>query len=176
MELILHDTIACLKQGIQLLGSLTPEQYVKPHSNCYHSTIGGHLRHNLDHFLCFQAGVKSGKIDYDARSREEFLETNPEYAARKMLELTVFLGTLQREDFDRALKIKMDSGATHPETGPWSRSSLRRELQFLISHTIHHYAFIATLCSEDGSNLPKNFGVAPSTLRFRNARHPQCAL
>ncbi len=175
MEIILHDTIACLKQGIQLLGTLEPEQYVKPHPNYYQSTIGGHFRHNLDHFLCFQAGVKSGKIDYDARSREEFLETEPEYAAGKMLELTEFFGSLHEEDLDRSLKIKMDSGANHPETGHWSRSSLRRELQFLISHTIHHYAFIATLCSGDGSNLPENFGVAPSTLRFRNARQPQCA-
>ena len=175
MEFILHDTIACLKQGIQLLGSLTPDQYVRPHANCYHSTIGGHLRHNLDHFLCFQGGVESGKIDYDARTREEFLESDPEYAARKMEDLIEFLGSLQGEDLNRSLEIKMDSGASHPETGHWSRSSLRRELQFLISHTIHHYAFIATLCSEDGSNLPENFGVAPSTLRFRNALYPQCA-
>ena len=175
MEFILHDTIACLKQGIQLLEALTPEQYLRPHANCYHSTIGGHLRHNLDHFLCFRVGVESGKIDYDARTREEFLETDPKYASRKMQDLVEFFGALQGKDLDRSLEIKMDSGASHPENGPWSKSSLRRELQFLISHTIHHYAFIATLCSEDGSNLPENFGVAPSTLRFRNALRPRCA-
>ena len=175
MELILDDTIACLKQGIRLLNSLARERYVKPHANCYDSSIGGHVRHNLDHFFCFQAGVKCGAIDYDARLREEFLETEPEYAAGKMLELVDFFRTLQGEDLNQPLKIKMDSGATHQETGHWSSSSLRRELQFLISHTIHHYAFIATLCSEDGLTLPKDFGVAPSTLRFRNSRHPQCA-
>ena len=132
MELILEDTVACLKQGIQLLTSLAQDRYASPHAICYNSSIGGHVRHHLDHFFCFQAGVKAGKIDYDARQRDEILETNPEFAAQKMSELADFFGSLAADDLDRPLQIKMDSGANHEETGNWSSSSLRRELQFLI--------------------------------------------
>jgi hypothetical protein len=171
MELILNDTEQCLTQGIKLMAQMKPELYAQKHASCYGSTIGGHVRHNLDHFLCLHSGI----VDYDARDRDEFLETNPEYAASKMQELIDFTASLDKEDLDRPLKVKMDSGSHPGETDQWSRSSLRRELQFLISHTIHHYALITTLCTREGLDLPADFGVAPSTLRFWKSRDAQCA-
>ena len=175
MEHILEDTEVCLSQGIRLMAQLGPELYTQKHESCYGSTIGGHVRHNLDHFLCLKSGLASGRVDYDARDRDEFLETNPEYAASKMEELITFTHSLESENLDQPLQVKMDSGAGHEEDAHWSQSSLRRELQFLISHTIHHYALIATLCTREGLDLPAEFGVAPSTLRYRNSRDAQCA-
>ena len=92
MEPILEDTEVCLKQGIKLMSQIGADQYVQSHDSCYGSSIGGHVRHNLDHFLCLQSGLHSGNIDYDARDRDEFLETHPEYAASKMEELIEFTG------------------------------------------------------------------------------------
>ncbi|MCZ6675036.1 MAG: hypothetical protein O7C75_19055 [Verrucomicrobia bacterium] len=175
MELILEDTVVCLKQGIALMARLTPDTFTRAHPSCYDSTIGGHVRHNLDHFFCLEEGLKLGSVDYDARNRDEFLETNPEYAASKMEELIDFLSSIATADLDQPLKVKMDSCADREESNRWSHSSLGRELQFLISHTIHHYALIATLCARDGLELPAEFGVAPSTLRFRKSRDAQCA-
>ena len=119
--------------------------------------------------------MNSGFVDYDARERDEILEASPEYAASKMQNIIDLFSNFEAKDLDRPLQIKMDSGAHHAETDQWSRSSLRRELQFLISHTIHHYALIATLCGRDGFKLPEEFGVAPSTLRFRKSQDAQCA-
>ena len=175
MEHILEDTEVCLSQGIKLMAEITPELYTRKHDSCYGSTIGGHVRHNLDHFLCLRSGLEAGRVDYDARNRDEFLETNPEYAASKMEELISFTKTLGGMNLDQALLVKMDSGVDHGVEERWSQSSLRRELQFLISHTIHHYALIATLCTREGLDFPTDFGVAPSTLRFRNSRDAQCA-
>ena len=175
MEHILEDTEVCLNQGIRLMAQLDPSFYTLKHESCYGSTVGGHVRHNLDHFLCLQSGLETGQVDYDARDRDEFLETSPDYAASKMEELIEFTHTLAMKNLDQPLKVKMDSGADHAEEDRWSQSSLRRELQFLISHTIHHYALIATLCTREGLDLPADFGVAPSTLRFRNSRDAQCA-
>jgi len=175
MENILEDTEVCLKQGIQLMAQMEPQLYAQAHGSCYGSTVGVHVRHNLDHFLCLKSGLESGLVDYDARERDEFLETNPDYAASKMEELIDFTTSLKAVYLDQPLKVKMDSGASHEEEERWSQSSLRRELQFLISHTIHHYALIATLCSREGLQLPEDFGVAPYTLRFRNSRDTQCA-
>jgi hypothetical protein len=72
MELILEDTKVCLKQGISLMAQMEPGIYTQAHANCYDSTIGGHVRHNLDHFLCFEQGLATGSPDYNARDREEF--------------------------------------------------------------------------------------------------------
>ncbi len=175
MDFILKDATTCLQQGIDLLTKLDPEFYSRKQSICYNSTIGGHVRHNIDHFFSFIQGIPGGRIDYDSRQREEFIETNPEYASNKIQELIAQFEKLSAVDLDKSIHIKMDTGATHEESAIWSASSIRREIQFLISHTVHHYALIATICCNDGCKLPTNFGVAPSTLRYRETQDPQCA-
>ena len=47
---------------------------------------------------------------------------------------------------------------------PWSGSTVRRELDFLLSHTVHHYALIAMSLRLRGLPVPAELGVAPSTL------------
>ncbi|MBM4187475.1 MAG: hypothetical protein FJ206_09205 [Gemmatimonadetes bacterium] len=54
-------------------------------------------------------------------------------------------------------------------TESWSRSTLGRELQFLVSHSVHHFALIKLLLANDGPVLPREFGVAPSTLSHQGA-------
>jgi uncharacterized damage-inducible protein DinB len=43
------------------------------------------------------------------------------------------------------------------------RSSVGRELAFVVSHTIHHCAVIALLLRDLGVAVPPRFGYAPST-------------
>jgi hypothetical protein len=67
---------------------------------------------------------------------------------------------------DRPLLVQMDTGA--PDATPdWRCSSLGRELQFLSSHTTHHYALIKLLLDDTGVGLGPEFGVAPSTLAWQ---------
>jgi uncharacterized damage-inducible protein DinB len=46
----------------------------------------------------------------------------------------------------------------------WSVSSTFRELQFLATHTVHHFALVALLLRQRGVEVPVEMGVAPSTL------------
>lgn len=46
-----------------------------------------------------------------------------------------------------------------------SFSSLARELLFLASHAVHHYAVIKMHCAAQGISLGEDFGKAPSTVR-----------
>ncbi|UCF67889.1 MAG: DinB family protein [Acidobacteriota bacterium] len=48
----------------------------------------------------------------------------------------------------------------------WSRSSVGRELRFLLSHTVHHFAIIGLMLRMLGGEPPAAFGVAPSTLDY----------
>ena len=48
-------------------------------------------------------------------------------------------------------------------------SSIGRELQILSSHTIHHFALIAMTLRAMGYHVDRDFGMAPSTLRFNAA-------
>lgn len=63
------------------------------------------------------------------------------------------------------IEVMMDTGPN--ADGCRVASSLPRELQFLLSHTVHHYALIATMNAVAGVETPEDFGVAPSTLVYR---------
>jgi hypothetical protein len=72
------------------------------------------------------------------------------------------LERLEPETFDRIVMVRSEINEDF-----WYASSVAREIEFLHSHTVHHYAVIARLMP-DSVKLNK-FGVAPSTLRFRAA-------
>ena len=46
-------------------------------------------------------------------------------------------------------------------------STIVREPQFLLSHTVHHVALISTMNSISNIATPEKFGIAPSTLAYR---------
>lgn len=166
MDPLINDNIACLEQGVALLAQLTPEQYTYRSSRCFNSSMGGHLRHNTDHYESFLAGYRDGRVDYDAREREARIECEPGYASALLQRLAEGLHSIELAHLERGLEVKMDGGASED----WSASSVRRELQFLLSHTIHHYALMVSIGADLGlveTAFPQGFGVAPSTLKHR---------
>jgi uncharacterized damage-inducible protein DinB len=165
MDSLIEDNIACLRQGLRLLAELRPELYTVCSDSALNSTVGAHFRHNIDHFECFLDGLASGKTDYDHRERDETVESEPSAAVERMELIIERMQQLRPEDLTRRLDVKMDSGSDTDE--PWSQSTARRELQFLVSHTVHHYALIAVICRTNGAVPEADFGVAPSTLRYR---------
>ena len=52
------------------------------------------------------------------------------------------------------------------EPACWSRSTLDRELRFIQSHTIHHFALIGWMLRALGVRIPEDFGLAPSTRSY----------
>jgi uncharacterized damage-inducible protein DinB len=166
MNTLLNANLACLQQGIDLLTRLPEAEYRAPCEALFNSSIGGHLRHNLDHYAAFLAGVGDGEIDYDARGRDRTVEADPAAAIALMRRLQAGLEQLAGCDLDQPLRIRMDDGGD----SSWSATSLRRELQFLLSHGIHHYALIVAIAGGRGfGDFPENFGIAPSTLSYQRA-------
>lgn len=166
MNRLAVSNISCLRQGIEFLNSLPEGLYNRPCEEVFGSTIGGHLRHNLDHYAAFFQGMEAGRVDYDARKRDLSIETRPEAAIDLIESLIAKLGAVSEADLEQKMQIRMDDGGS----SSWSRTSLRRELQFLLSHTIHHYALIASIARRFGvSRLPAEFGIAPSTPRVQAA-------
>lgn len=167
MNHLIEDNLTCLEQGIRLLEGLPPDVYGRRCAICFDSAIGGHMRHNLDHYEQFLDGYAGGRIDYDARSRKAEIETHPEAAIAAMRSLRAGLSAVADSALDQSVEVRMDGG----QDATWSVSSVRRELQFLISHTIHHYALIAAISQAHGfADFPSGFGVAPSTLKYRAAQ------
>ena len=76
---------------------------------------------------------------------------------------------VEKEDLlELPIQIRLESGGAEAEQ--WSHSTVRRELQFLLSHTVHHFALIAVLLERFSIAVPDDFGIAPSTLKHWQAQ------
>ena len=157
---------SCLGQALSLLDLLDDAQYASPRGNW--SPVGAQLRHVIEHYQSFVAGLPARAIDYDARPRDAAVEASRNRAAAVLRELIVQLSTIEALPLETPVQVKMecDPEAAAPN---WAASSVGRELQFLVSHSIHHYALIKLLVAGDGIGLDADFGLAPSTLSHGRA-------
>ncbi len=162
---LIRDNIKLLEQGLDLLSGLDPELYAAPEPSLSSSGVGSHVRHILDHYssLLTLLDGPGSKVDYDRRERDTATEVDPDVACKRIMALIESLLRLEGCGQDR-LQVKLDTGKES-----WALSSMGRELQFVASHTIHHYALIGVLLRLRGIQPPSEFGVAPSTLRYWEA-------
>jgi len=162
------QNVLYLRQGVALLRRLDDEAYRRSPGGPFRGGVGSQLRHCIDFYGCFLRGLDGGRIDYNSRDRDPRVEVDREHAERTLDQLSEALGRLDPMQVDRAVEVRGDTDdPARPEAG-WSGSTVHRELQFLLSHTTHHYALIVALLAQQGFDLGAEFaefGVAPSTLR-----------
>ena len=168
MNNLVEANLHYLAQAEHLLAELSDSQFSRPSPSFYQSSIGGHLRHCLDHYDSFLNGLDDGKVDYDQRMREAALESETARAIAKASEIREKLKAITTNSPPVGMLVKMDCGM---DAIDWQPSTIGRELQFLISHTVHHFAMIGGICKEFGITPEANFGVAPSTIRH----HADCS-
>jgi len=164
---VVAANLHCLEQAIELLGRL-PENAFARTAERHAKTVGPHLRHVLDHYSAFIAGLPGFRVDYDAREREPRLESDLEFASARMREIVGELVLVEEDLMELPVQVRLESGGSEAEQ--WSHSTVRRELQFLLSHTIHHFALIAVLLERFEITVPEDFGIAPSTLKYWQAQ------
>jgi hypothetical protein len=163
LRAVTASNIAQLQLGADLLNVVDGERYRATGTPIYESGIGEHLRHVLEHYVCFVEGLQGNRIDYDARRRDARISEDPEFARCEIDRIVNALKTLETDDRD--VRVRMSSSPEEPAERAWSASTLKRELQYLLAHTIHHYALIALILRLEGVRPETSFGVAPSTLR-----------
>ena len=167
MKTKINGSSEALRQGEMLLRQLSDSAFNRPVDVVFGSTIGMHFRHNLDHYRCFLQGLDSGCIDYAARRRDARLEQDRSYALSEISKIRRTIKILLPPAGDIDLFIARDDGKGVAAT------SIIRELEFLLSHTVHHYAIVAILCRLQGIEVNDGFGVAPSTLRHLSSQDQQ---
>jgi len=155
-----------LLQGLELLESVDGETYRRILRPPYSASIGKHYRHVLDHFSSLARGLQDSVINYDERSRDVILENFVEIAKDATISLIEDLG--QRRDLDSSARCSVIYSVGYHDQRPAPiPSTVGREISYCVSHAIHHFAIIRLVCAELGVMLPEQFGVAPSTLKYR---------
>jgi hypothetical protein len=161
------QNVSLLHQGLELLENMTDTVYCCNGHMCFSSGIGRHFRHILDLYRCL-VEMDGNRVDYDARQRNADIESDRLVAISTAKEMVAALEEMAKQQvgLDPEIEVSSNEGRNEGNISPWCRSSLVRELQYLASHTIHHYALIAMIFRLQDGAPPDEFGVAPSTLLF----------
>lgn len=167
---LINTNIDWLRQALSLVQRLDDDSFVSSPRGLAPHRVGSHLRHVLEFYECFLDGVESAHIDYDARKRDESVETNRRHAAERIRSV---LRRLEEDPLirkDSIVFVRLENAEEANLQDPYLFSSVSRELQALSSHTIHHFALIAVTLRAHGLEADPEFGMSPSTLRFRAER------
>jgi uncharacterized damage-inducible protein DinB len=157
---ITEPLVGLLRQLATVIEGLDADQYCARRVSDISGSIGGHVRHCLDHVRAFVAGAECGHVEYDSRLRGTLVESRREAALLEILRLQRRVAELDPSLW-RAPLMLMSLDSDSPVAV--AQSSVARELAFVVSHTIHHCAIIAFLLRELGVPIPNRFGFAPST-------------
>jgi uncharacterized damage-inducible protein DinB len=157
---ILRDCAALLRQGSRVINEIQDDVFVATTPISPRGSIAAHFRHILDFYDCFLTGFEQLRIDYNQRERDPLLERKRSHALQKIEQTVGRLERLRMTESSQHVLVSMENSSS------WSRSSVLRELDFLLSHTIHHYSLIAILLRIHEINPGEEFGVAPSTLNY----------
>lgn len=128
-------------------------------------SIGEHVRHCLDHVSALVAAMYGDELSYDRRSRGTTVENEGRIAADEISQLVLRLEGQAAVRLDRPVTLwsLLDAEGTAVAI----RTTIGREIAFVIQHTIHHCALIAVLLEWQGAQVPAGFGLAPSTVQAR---------
>lgn len=130
------------------------------------SSIGQHVRHTLEFFLCMMDAQNQGSINYDKRKHDKFLEEDKHLALSVISSIKEFLRRhTSNFPISMAANYHLQS-----DTDIIIETNFHRELAYNIEHAIHHMALIKIGVGEVAEDLilPAHFGVASSTVRFHS--------
>lgn len=165
MQLILASS-AILDQLSALVNQVADDDFARPSKALSGATIGQHLRHTLEFFVCLEQGYDLGKVNYDHRQHDKLIETDRFLALHTIQNIKDFI-VARHEDVPLQLEVGYHADAEETVT---VASNFFRELIYNIEHAVHHMAImkIGVLEVAPYVSLPNDFGVAASTIRHKS--------
>ena len=169
-KLLVETSVRWLRQARELLDHISDATYATSPRELAPHRVGGHLRHILEFYECFLDGLQSSHIDYDARRRDTAVEKSRQAAVAKIQSILRAIESEPRLREDSIIWVRMEDAEASGTVESFMTSSIGRELQMLSSHTIHHFALIAMTLRMLGHEVDREFGMAPSTLRYLSSQ------
>lgn len=154
-----------LSQLAEAISLVSEEDFRKPSTVLGQATIGQHLRHTLEFFVCLEQGYACGIVNYDNRQHDKTIESNRDVALNV---ITRVLDFIRNHPADKQMLLEVGYLHNSDDCVP-VETNFMRELAYNIEHTVHHMAIIKIGIREVAPYVPvpHSFGVAVSTLRYR---------
>ncbi len=156
-----------LNQLIHLCENINPVQYCKELSLLSQNTIGKHMRHIIEFYdILIEAYKENKPLSYDHRVHCSETEASLVLALQRLRKALNWVESEQPTK-ELILVVSYDSEGKNSVSIP---SSIDRELIYNIEHAIHHMAIIRIAIEKEFPDikLHKNFGIAYSTIRYRD--------
>jgi uncharacterized damage-inducible protein DinB len=162
---IAQACIYILDQLIQLVNDIDKDDYVRPSIALSNATIGQHLRHTLEFFICFEQGFAHGIINYDKRAHDKIIEVDKILAQAAIAKIKSFVASLNSRT---TLRLEAGYNLTKDKFTTIETNAMR-ELVYNIEHAVHHMAIMKIGVREVAPyiKLPFDFGIAASTIRYK---------
>lgn len=157
-----------LEQLKFVIENIGKNNFSKPLLSLNNATIGQHIRHTLEFYICLIDGLKNNTICYDSREHDKTLESNPILALQTIDRIN---STISKISNDAELILRGNYDYSDEASKYYSiPTSYLRELAYNIEHAVHHMAIIKIGLAETNPSLelPADFGAAVSTVRYKN--------
>lgn len=143
-----------------LLQKLSDEEYSQSLQILDGATMGKHVRHIIEFYQILISS--KDVIDYSARIREQEIETSINAAIQALQQIANSISIL---NFDENRTVIFDASSSKHAY----QTTIGRELMYGFDHAIHHLAIMKIGAQSLNKELPNHFGVAPSTLVYRQS-------
>jgi hypothetical protein len=149
-----------IHENIQLLRQLSNDEFCRKNPELSHATIGEHMRHIIELLNCLLDNYETNVVNYDLRKREISIQTDVNYA------IAVLENQVQKIDKkNKSLALHHNCFSTTDAI----ETNYFREILYNLEHSTHHQALIkVALYNFPHIIISDSFGVAPSTLAYRN--------
>jgi len=154
---------AILNQLEDVVRQLADDDFCKPSASLSNATVGQHLRHTLEFFICLESGYEKGVVNYDKRAHDKLIESDRFIALSAIQRIRDFV-TNKKSDQNLKLEVGYDRDS---ESYVTIETNYFRELTYNIEHAVHHMAIMKIGVREVANyvKLHSDFGVAVSTIR-----------
>lgn len=148
----------------EALSQLTETEYSQPSKVLFNASIGQHVRHIIELYICLMKGYETGKVNYEKRKRDSRIETDKSFAVELM---NMICNNIEKDNKSLLLDSSYDEAGDESVT---VETNYFRELIYNLEHTVHHMALIRVGITEVSAiAIPVGFGIATSTIKYRKS-------
>ncbi|NJN41006.1 MAG: hypothetical protein HC811_00890 [Flammeovirgaceae bacterium] len=148
-----------------MLENIHESDFTKPLATLSQATIGQHVRHTLEFFICLEEGLKTGTVNYDLRNHDKLIESDRVIALGAIEKIKKFILNITENE---TLRFEVGYDALSDNIASMD-TNFNRELTYNIEHAVHHMAILKIAIREAAPyiSLPADFGVAVSTIKYK---------
>lgn len=145
-----------------LLQQLSVEEYTQSLTILNGQTIGKHVRHIIEYYICLTQNQST--MCYDDRQRNIIWENE---LPTTLAQISSIMEVLPGIDIHQKIRLKQLIGKENITV----ESTIGREMLYCIDHCIHHLAIIKIAVSSafPTVHVPVEFGIAYSTLNYQKS-------